>query len=57
MLIKKNSEDYKTNKTQKDMQLDELYVAVDPIDVYDKITIDIKEVVDYSFCPKYYHIK
>lgn len=39
------------------IQLDKLYISVDPIDIKDKVVIDIEDVVDYCFCPYYYDTK
>lgn len=39
------------------MILDDLYVATSPLDISNKVTVDIQDVIDFSFCPQYYYLK
>lgn len=48
---KSHSEKVKANKQKA------LYVLSNPMDRSNKLTIDIKDVVDFCFCPMYYRLK
>lgn len=52
MLINQQSQE-NSNK----VKLNELYVATTPLDVSNKVIIDIQDVVDFAFCPFYYDLK
>lgn len=53
MLINQQSQESKSNR----VKLSDLYVATPPLDVANKIIIDIQDVIDFSFCPFYYDLK
>jgi hypothetical protein len=54
MLIKTKSQD---SKKRSDNQFNELYVATKPLEIDNKLMIDITDIKDFSFCPYYYYLK
>lgn len=45
-------------RNKSNSKTDNLYILNEPIDLFgDKLVIDIKDVVDFCFCPYYYNIK
>ena len=54
MLIKTKSQENLKNKR---IKFNDLYIATTPIDIDNKVMLDIKDVVDFSFCPYYYEVK
>ena len=54
MLIKTKSQENLKNKR---IKFNDLYIATTPIDIDNKVMLDIKDVVDFAFCPYYYEVK
>lgn len=38
-------------------KLDDLYIITSPLDIKDKIVIDIKDILNFAFCPLYYKFR
>lgn len=53
MTTKQKSQEKLSNR----IQLDDLYIATSPLDINNKIIIDIKDIKDFCFCPYYYYLK
>lgn len=53
MLIRTPSKNDSNNK----IQIDKLYLATAPLDISNKVVIDITDVKDFAFCPSYYELK
>lgn len=53
MLTKIQSPKSSSNK----IQINDLYIASTPLDIDNKLMIDIVDVRDFCFCPKYYDLK
>lgn len=53
MLIRTPSQNDSDNK----IQIDKLYLATAPLDISNKVVIDITDVKDFAFCPSYYELK
>ena len=39
------------------IQINDLYIASTPLDIDNKLMIDIADVRDFCFCPQYYDLK
>lgn len=53
MLIRTPSQSDSNNK----IQINDLYLATTPLNISNKIMIDITDVKDFAFCPYYYELK
>lgn len=45
------------DESNEQQKISELYVLGRPLDTSNKIRIDIKDVINFGFCPKYYKLK